>query len=92
MGFITQHWDVLIEVIGWTSTVLFISSFLVKKRSVLHAVGFIACLFKMVYSYHYAVWPLFVNWVVLIGVQLYQWRHHHVAEADDLTSPTNLES
>lgn len=78
-----------IEVIGWTSTVLFVSSFLVKDRAKLHLIGFIACIFKLVYSYEHAVWPLFVNWVILFFVQLYQflvYRNHKVTNQDDVTT------
>lgn len=61
-----------IEAIGWASTVLFVSSFLVRNRSVLHLLGFFACILKLIYSYQHAVWPLFVNWVILLFVQAYQ--------------------
>lgn len=64
---------VIIEVIGWASTVLLVASFLLKERSSLHLVGFIACILKIVYTYAHAVWPLFVNWVLLLVIQGYQY-------------------
>lgn len=70
------QFNVLMEVIGWCSTALFISSFLVRRRSLLHALGLAACILKMVYSYHYSVWPLFVNWVLLLFIELVQWRKY----------------
>ena len=65
---------ILMEAIGWLATFIFIASFLVKDRSLLHFLGFIACIFKMIYSYHYHVYPLFVNWVLLFFIELYQWK------------------
>jgi ABC-type sulfate transport system permease component len=62
-----------IDALGWISTVLFLGSFLFKDRATLHLVGFVACIFKMAYSYHHAVWPLFTNWVILLVVDAVQW-------------------
>lgn len=62
----------IVEIIGWISTVLFVLSFVVKDRVTLHGLGAVACVFKLIYSYHHQVWPLFVNWVILIIVQVIQ--------------------
>jgi hypothetical protein len=67
------------EWVGWLSTALFLGSFCLKDRAQLHLVGFIACIFKMIYSYHHAVWPLFVNWVILLVVDLIQWVRYRNA-------------
>lgn len=80
MRFTITNYEIAIEVIGWTSTTLFISSFLVSKRSLLHGLGFAACIFKIIYSYHYHVWPLFVNWVLLLGIELYQYYNYKKKE------------
>ena len=61
-----------LEAIGWLSAILFVASFLVKNRSTLHLLGAVACIFKLIYSYEHAVWPLFANWVILIVVQTVQ--------------------
>ena len=68
--------NLMIEIIGWTSTVLFVVSLLVKERSLLHLLGFIACFFKIYYCYEKAVWPLFTNWVILLFVQAWQFYVH----------------
>jgi hypothetical protein len=65
---------ILIESVGWLATAIFVASFLVKDRSLLHLLGFIACIFKMFYSYHYHVYPLFANWVILFFIEIYQWK------------------
>ena len=71
--------DQVIEAIGWGATILFVASFLVKQRSLLHLLGFAACIFKMVYSYHYHVWPLFANWVILFFIEIVQWWRYRGA-------------
>ena len=83
--------DLVIEIIGWISTCLFISSFLVRKRSLLHSLGFAACIFKMIYSYHYHVWPLFVNWVLLFFIELYQWRSYKSEEQASIDEKIELQ-
>jgi len=81
-------WPIVLEVIGWGATVLFISSFLVKKPSLLHLLGFTACIFKMIYSYQYHVWPLFVNWVLLFFIEIVQWwRYRKDAESANKPHP-----
>lgn len=73
-----------IEIIGWLSTIIFVASFMVKDRATLHLLGFVACIFKLVYSYQHAVWPLFVNWVILLFVQAYQFYAHRYPNAKEL--------
>ena len=67
---------ILMETIGWLATAIFVASFLVKDRSLLHGLGFIACIFKMIYSFHYHVYPLFANLVILFFIELYQWKNY----------------
>lgn len=68
-----MEWTTIIETIGWASTVLLVASFLLKERSSLHLVGFLACILKLIYTYAHAVWPLFVNWLLLLIIQGYQY-------------------
>lgn len=83
------HYHIALEVIGWSATALFVSSFLVKKRSLLHFLGFTACILKMIYSYEYHVWPLFANWVILFFIDIYQWYTYH---KKDKTAPVAAEA
>lgn len=63
------HWSIL----GWIGTVIFVASFLIKDRALLHALGLVGCCVKLVYTYHYKLWPLVVNWILLIVIELIQW-------------------
>ena len=82
-----MDFKMIIEIIGWASTVLFVGSFLVKERAALHLIGFFACIFKLVYSYEHAVWPLFVNWVILLFVQAYQFFVYRRQKNQDVLEP-----
>jgi|GEM_PF-2307519 len=59
--------------LGWTGTSIFLASFLVKDRGLLHLLGLVGCVVKLVYTWHYALWPLAANWLILIGIELAQW-------------------
>lgn len=59
--------------IGWIGTLIFVMSFLVKNRSMLHLLGMIGSAIKLAYTLHYELWPLVVNWVLLIGIELAMW-------------------
>jgi len=59
--------------LGWLGTSIFITSFLVKDRGLLHLLGLIGCVVKLVYTWHYSLWPLMANWLVLICIESVQW-------------------
>ena len=59
----------LLDLIGWTSTVLFVGSFLLKSRWKLHAVGFCGAIFKLTYVSMYHQVPMMVNWSLLLVIE-----------------------
>lgn len=69
-------YDIIIECIGWASTLILVASFFLQKRSSLHLVGFLACVLKLIYTYEHEVWPLFANWAILVVVQAYLYIMH----------------
>lgn len=66
------HWTI----IGWLGTAIFVASFLVKNRGLLHLFGLFGCVVKLAYTWHYDLWPLAANWVLLIGIEAVQWWRH----------------
>lgn len=72
------------QTIGWLGTFIFVTSFLVKKRSLLHLLGLIGCIVKLVYTLHYLLWPLVVNWVLLIIIEAVQFCRYR----KDSSKPT----
>lgn len=76
------NWSIL----GWAGTIIFVASFLVKDRALLHALGLVGCIVKLVYTSHYRLWPLVVNWVLLIIIESVQWfryRKDHTKPSKD---------
>jgi hypothetical protein len=59
------------ELVGWTGTFIFVVSFILKDRRMLHLVGLIGAIIKLVYTMHYGLMPLIVNWILLIGIEIY---------------------
>lgn len=78
-----MHWSI----IGWAGTAIFVASFIVKDRALLHLLGLIGCTVKLVYTYHYRLWPLIVNWGLLIIIECVQWVRYR----KDHSKPTSDE-
>jgi len=60
-----QYW----AAIGWLGAITFCTSFLIKSRRWLHAVGLVGASIKFVYTLHYELWPLVANWAILIFIE-----------------------
>jgi hypothetical protein len=39
----------------------------------LHALGLLGSVIKLAYTLHYGLWPLVVNWALLIVIEAVQW-------------------
>lgn len=61
------------NILGWVGAAVFVTSFLVKSRSLLHLLGLLGSVIKLVYTWHYKLWPLAVNWAILIVIEAIQW-------------------
>ncbi|MCX6131443.1 MAG: hypothetical protein NTX25_20565 [Proteobacteria bacterium] len=79
---------ILLEVIGWLSTLILVASYLMRDRRHLHSITLVACVFKAIYSYNYQVWPLFTNWVILFFVQIWQIYRFGKTAGFNQTMPT----
>lgn len=77
------HWSI----VGWIGTVIFVASFTVKDRALLHLLGLVGCIVKLGYTLHYRLWPLVVNWALLIIIELVQYvryrRDHSQPSTDE---------
>lgn len=62
--------------LGWLGTGVFVSSFVVKHRGMLHALGLVGSVIKLAYTYHYGLWPLVVNWILLVVIEAVQWLRY----------------
>ena len=68
----------VIETIGWISTILNLISILTPSRRNLHLIGFFAAMATFVYAVGINAWPLSVKWGVMMVLQVTQtWKYRH---------------
>lgn len=93
IGSLKQLTESAWDIVGWTGTVIFLASFFIKDRALLHLLGLVGCIIKLAYTYHFRLWPLVVNWLLLIVIELVQYfryRNNHEKPKIDEIIKTNL--
>jgi hypothetical protein len=75
----------LIEVIGWISTALFLISIIMPQRVHLHALGTVTAITTGIYSFAYGATAIWVKWVIAFFFHSYMWykvsRHNRVSKS-----------
>lgn len=66
--------QILIEVIGWLSTVTFLFSILLPRRMSLHGWGMFTAVSTGIYSYAHGATAIWVNWVIAFFFHAYMWK------------------
>lgn len=56
--------EILIEIIGWTSTIAFLFSIVVPKRTNLHWLGIFTSITTAIYGYAHDATAIWVKWVI----------------------------
>jgi hypothetical protein len=64
---------ILIEIIGWVSTGLFLVSIIVPQRVHLHVLGIFTSITTGVYAYYYGATAIWVKWVIALFFHAYMW-------------------
>ncbi len=64
---------ILIEIIGWLSTLLFLISIIVPNRIQLHSMGIFTSITTGIYSYYYGATAIWVKWVIAFFFHTYMW-------------------
>ena len=64
---------IIIEIIGWISTGLFLVSILIPKRVHLHALGVMAAVTTGIYAYYYDATAIWVKWLIAFFFHSYMW-------------------
>lgn len=64
----------VIELIGWTSTLLFLISILIPRRVHLHVLGIFASITTGIYAYAHGATAIWVKWAIAFFFHLYMWR------------------
>ncbi len=66
--------QILMEIIGWISTGLFLFSILVPNRLHLHMLGVLAAITTGVYAYYHGATAIWVKWFIAFFFHLYMWK------------------
>ena len=68
-----NHQEIIIEVIGWTSTVTFLISILLPQRLHLHQFGMFTAITTGIYGYSHGATAIWVKWFIAFFFHLYMW-------------------
>ena len=66
--------SILIEIIGWISTGLFLISIVLPSRIQLHALGVLTSITTGVYAYSHGATAIWVKWVIAFFFHTYMWH------------------
>lgn len=65
--------NILIEVIGWISTIAFLVSILLPSRIRLHEWGILTSILTGIYAYSHGATAIWVKWVIAFFFHAYMW-------------------
>lgn len=63
--------EIIIEVIGWVSTALFLVSIVIPQRIHLHKLGVFTSITTCVYAYAHGATAIWVKWVIALFFHIY---------------------
>lgn len=67
--------EIIIEIIGWTSTVTFLVSILSPKRLLLHELGMFTSITTGIYAYAHGATAIWVKWFIAFFFHAYMSWH-----------------
>ena len=65
--------QIIMEVIGWVSTGLFLVSIIVPQRAHLHILGIFTSITTGIYAYHHGATAIWVKWATALFFHSYMW-------------------
>ena len=65
--------NIIIEIIGWSSTVLFLISIVMPSRSHLHLLGLFTAVTTGIYGFYYGATAIWVKWLFAFFFHSYMW-------------------
>lgn len=65
--------NIIIEIIGWTSTLLFLISILMPQRIHLHSLGVFTSITTGIYAYAHEATAIWVKWAIALFFHSYMW-------------------
>jgi len=66
--------SIVIEIIGWTSTGLFLVSIVIPQRVHLHMLGVFTSITTGIYAYAHGATAIWVKWLIAFFFHLYMWQ------------------
>ena len=66
--------EIIIEVIGWVSTALFLFSIVAPQRIHLHSLGVLTAVTTGAYAYAHGATAIWVKWFIAFFFHAYMWR------------------
>ena len=82
-------YDILIEAIGWISTVAFLISIVLPQRIRLHELGLFTAITTGIYAYHHGATAIWVKWSLAFFFHLYMWLKLKKANSLELNLTNN---
>lgn len=80
--------SLIVEIIGWLSTVSFLISILVPNRKHLHYMGVFSSITTGFYAYHYGATAIWVKWV--LAFFFHSWMILKLSKSSLLKIPEEL--
>ena len=65
--------NIIMEGIGWLSTILFLVSIVLPQRIRLHEVGILTAITTGIYAYWHGATAIWVKWVIAFFFHIYMW-------------------
>lgn len=68
-----SDYQIMIEVIGWISTLLFLVSIVIPQRIHLHSLGILTSITTGIYAYSHDATAIWVKWGIALFFHSYMW-------------------
>ena len=69
-----QYSEIIIEIIGWLSTLTFLISIVLPERMKLHEWGMFTSIITGIYAYAHGAVAIWVKWIIAFFFHLYMWQ------------------
>jgi len=69
-----QYSEIIIEIIGWLSTLTFLISIVLPERMKLHEWGMFTSITTGIYAYAHGATAIWVKWIIAFFFHLYMWQ------------------
>lgn len=65
--------NLIIEIIGWSSTIMFLTSIIMPNRAHLHLIGLFTAITTGIYGFYYGATAIWVKWLIAFFFHGYMW-------------------